>query len=291
MSLQTIVNGLLLGGMYAAVGVGFSLVWGVMNVINIAHGAMIMLGAYTTYWMSRLLGIDPLLTVPVSLLLFFGIGYLIQKNVINFVVKTGVFMTLILTYGLNIFLINVAYVLWKGDYRSLSTAYAGQGIDLGGVVIIPYGRLLIAAIALLVTYLLHLFLTKTKTGNAIRATALNKEAAQLVGINIGRIYGITYGLGSGLAAVAGSLMSSVFVITPVMGQPFIGKAFAIACLGGLGTMMGAVVGGLVLGLAETIGAAIIGPSFQNAIGFAVLVLILVLRPEGIMGKQFFAEVK
>lgn len=290
MSAQIIVNGLLLGGMYAAVGVGFSLVWGVMNVINISHGAMIMLGAYITYWVSRLYGINPFLTVPISMVLLFVLGYAIQKYIINFIVKSGIFMSLILTYGLNILLINVAFVLWKGDYRSVSSPFAGQGLEVAGVIV-PYGRLLIAVIALLATYLLHLFLTHTRTGNAIRATALNKEAAQLVGINIGQIYAITYGLASALAGLAGSLMSSVLVVTPLIGQPFIGKAFAIACLGGLGTMLGAVVGGLVLGLAETIGATIFGPRFQNAISFLVLVLILIIRPEGIIGKKFFAEIK
>jgi branched-chain amino acid transport system permease protein len=290
MSLQTIVNGLLLGGLYAAVGVGFSLVWGVMNVINLAHGAMIMLGAYTTYWVSRLYGIDPFLTVPLSMTLMFILGYLLQEHIINFVVKSGVFMTLILTHGMNIFLVNVAYILWKGDYRSISPAYAGQGLEVGGVII-PYVRLIIVVVALLLAFLLHLFLTYTKTGNAIRATALNKEAAQLVGINIGQIYAITFAIGSAMAGAAGSLMSSVLVVTPVIGNPFIGKAFAIACLGGLGTMLGAIVGGLVLGLAETVGAALIGPSFQHAISFIALVLILIIRPEGIMGKKFFAEVK
>lgn len=290
MSLQTIVNGLLLGGLYAAVGVGFSLVWGVMNVINLAHGAMIMLGAYTTYWVSRLYGIDPFLTVPLSMTFMFILGYLLQEHIINFVVKSGVFMTLILTHGMNIFLVNVAYILWKGDYRSISPAYAGQGLEVGGVIV-PYVRLIIVVVALLLAFLLHLFLTYTKTGNAIRATALNKEAAQLVGINIGQIYAITFAIGSAMAGAAGSLMSSILVVTPVIGNPFIGKAFAIACLGGLGTMLGAIVGGLVLGLAETVGAALIGPSFQHAISFIALVLILIVRPEGIMGKKFFAEVK
>ena len=288
MVLQIIINGLLLGGMYAAVGVGFSLVWGVMHVINIAHGAMIMMGAYITYFISTQFGLNPFLTVPVSIVFLFIFGYLIQKYIINRVMKTGIFMTLIMAYGLNILLINVAYIIFKADYRSIPTVFGGQGLEFAGVII-PYGRLVIVIIALLMTFLLQLFLTYSKTGNAIRATSLNKEAAQLVGINNKRIYAITYGLGAAMAGAAGSLMSASFVITPLFGAPFIGKAFAIACLGGLGTMTGAIVGGLILGLAETIGAAIFGPSFQTAISFGILVLILVIRPEGIMGKKFFAE--
>jgi branched-chain amino acid transport system permease protein len=261
-----------------------------MNVINLAHGAMIMLGAYVTYWISRLYGIDPFLTVPISMIALFALGYLLQEYIISFVIKSGVFMTLILTYGMNIFLINVAYVLWQGDYRSVNPTYAGAGLEIGNVII-PYVRLTVMVTALLLTYLLHLFLTHTKTGNAIRATALNKEAAQLVGIDIGRIYAVTFALSAAMAGAAGSLMSPIFVVTPVLGNIFIGKAFAVACLGGLGTMLGAIVGGMVLGLAETIGASILGPSFQHAIAFIVLVLILIIRPEGIIGKKFFAELK
>ncbi|HEX9118218.1 MAG TPA: branched-chain amino acid ABC transporter permease [Anaerolineae bacterium] len=286
MSMQTIVNGLLLGGLYAAVGLGFSLVWGVMNVINIAHGAIIMLGAYTSYWLFRLYGIDPFLTLPASMLLLFALGYVIQRYIINSVVKTGIFMTLIITWGLNLMLVNLALLLWKGDYRSVTTLYAGTGFQIGGVIV-PYIRVGVVVLALALTLALQLFLTRTRTGNAIIATALNKEAAQLVGVNIGHIYAITYGIGAALAAAAGTLMSSVFVITPVMGDPFIGKAFVVAILGGLGTATGAVVGGLVLGLAETIGGAVIGPSYQEAISFIVLVLVLVIRPQGIIGRKFF----
>ncbi len=290
MSPQVLVNGLLLGGLYAAVGVGFSLVWGVMNVINITHGSFLMLGAYTSYWLFRLYHVDPFLSLPVVMLLMFGLGYLLQKYIVNAVVKTGVFMTLIITYGMNLFFVNLALLLWKGDYRSVTPAYAGTGFQVGGIII-PYIRLVAAVLALVLTLLLQLFLSRTRVGNAILATALNKNAAQLVGIPIGRIYAITYGIGAALAGAAGALMSAVYVITPFMGEPFIGRAFVVACLGGLGTATGAVLGGMVLGLAETIGAAIIGPSYQEAISFIVLVLILILRPEGIIGRRFFAEVK
>ncbi len=290
MATQIVVNGLLLGGLYAAVGLGFSLVWGVMNVINIAHGGLIMLGAYVSYWLYRLYGIDPFLTLPVSMLVLFGIGYVVQRYVINRVVKTGVFMTLIITWGINLILINFALLMWKGDYRSVTMAYSGTGLHVGSVIV-PYVRVIVVLLALGLTLALQLFLSRTRTGNAIMATALNKEAAQIVGVNIGQIYAVTYGLGAALAAAAGTLMSPVFVITPVLGEAFIGKAFVVACLGGLGTATGAVIGGMVLGLAEAIGAAIAGPSYQQAISFIVLVLVLIFRPEGIIGRKFFAEVK
>jgi branched-chain amino acid transport system permease protein len=290
MSPQVIVNGLLLGGLYAAVGVGFSLVWGVMNVINITHGSFLMLGAYVSYWLFRLYHVDPFLSLPAVMLLMFGLGYLLQRYIVNAVVKTGVFMTLIITYGMNLFFVNLALLLWKGDYRSVTPEYPGTGLQIGGLII-PYIRLVAAVLAVVLTLLLQLFLSRTRVGNAILATALNKNAAQLVGIPIGRIYAITYGIGAALAGAAGALMSAIYVITPFMGEPFIGKAFVVACLGGLGTATGAILGGVVLGLAETIGGAIVGPSYQEAISFIVLVLILIVRPEGIIGRRFFAEVK
>jgi len=286
MLLQSIINGLLLGGMYAAVGVGFSLVWGVMNTVNIAHGAMIMLGAYATYWFSNYTGLDPFLIAPVAMVIMFVLGYLLQKYVINLTMKSGANMTLILTYGFNLFLVNMAYVLWKGDYRSIQSPYSGQAVEFGGLII-PSTRLIVFVIAILITLLLQFWLSHSKVGNAIRATSLNKDAAQLVGVNISWIYSITFGLGCGLAAVAGSLMSTNFVVTPNFGAPFIGKAFAIAVLGGLGSISGAILGGLMLGLAETIGALVFGPSFQTAIAFGILVIVLVVRPQGLLGKKFF----
>lgn len=290
MDAQSLLNGLLLGGVYACVGLGFSLVWGVTNVINLAHGALIMLGAYVTFWSYRGLGLDPFLSLPLAMLAMGLLGYAIQRYLVNLVVKSGVFMTLILTFGLQLILIDSALFLFSGDYRAVTPSYGGAGFELGGVVV-PYVRLAIFLISLLLTYALHLFMTRTRTGNAIRATALNKDAAQLVGVDIGRIYAVTFALGAALAGAAGSLLSTLYTITPVMGQPLLGKAFVIACLGGLGTMWGSLVGGLILGIAETAGAATIGPAYQQALSFGLLVLILAVRPEGIVGKKFFAEVK
>jgi len=290
MDLQSLVNGILLGGVYACVGIGFSLVWGVTNVINLAHGAMITLGAYVTFWAYQGLGLDPFLSIPLAMLAMGALGYGIQRYLVNLVVRTGVFMTLILTFGVQLVLIDTALFLFSGDYRAVTPSYGGAGLDLGAVVV-PYVRLAIFGIGLLLTFVLHLFMTRTRTGNAIRATALNRDAAQLVGVDIGRIYAVTFAIGGALAGAAGALLSTLYTITPVMGQPLLGKAFVIACLGGLGTMWGSLIGGLILGLAETVGAVTIGPAYQQALSFGLLVVILVVRPEGIVGQKFFAEVK
>jgi branched-chain amino acid transport system permease protein len=287
---QALVNGLLLGGVYASVGLGFSLVWGVTNVINLAHGVMITLGAYVTFWAYRGLGLDPFLSLPLAMLAVGLLGYGIQRYLVNLVVRSGVFMTLILTFGLQLVLIDAALFAFSGDYRAVTPSYGGTGVEVAGVVI-PYVRVAIFAISLGLTWALHLFMTRTRTGNAIRATALNRDAAQLVGVDIGGIYATTFAIGAALAGAAGSLLSTLYTITPVMGQPLLGKAFVIACLGGLGTMWGSLIGGLILGLAETAGAATVGAAYQQAISFGLLVLILAVRPEGIAGRKFFAEVK
>lgn len=290
MSLQVLVNGLLLGGVYAVVGVGFSLTWGVLNIINIAHGAMVMLGAYATFFLFTSLGIDPFLTIPLSAGVLFVFGYVVQRVLISRVIPHGVFMTLVLTFGLSLFLVDMALVLFSGDYRSVSPSYAGAGLLIGDTVV-PYQRAGAFAVAVVCVAGLQLFLARTRIGRAIRATALNRDAAQMVGVDVWHIYAVTFGIGAAMAGVAGSLLSMLVTVTPVMGNVFIGKSFVIATLGGLGTVQGALVGGLLLGLAESLGAGIFGSSYQQGIGFAILLVVLVLRPQGLMGKAFFAELK
>ncbi|MBI2874199.1 MAG: branched-chain amino acid ABC transporter permease [Firmicutes bacterium] len=286
---QYAVNILFLAGIYGCVGLGFSLVYGVMNIINLAHGSLIMMGAYTTFWLFTSYGIDPFLSIPLSAVLFFMIGYFIQGAIINRVMKTGIFMIMILTYGIEIILVNLALYLWKANYRSVAPAYSGNILELGSITI-PYLKLAILAATVLITVCVYLFINKTKTGMAIQATSLNRYSAQLVGIDIHRIYNITYGVSTALAATAGALIASVYPIFPSMEGPFLGKAFVIAVLGGLGNMAGALVGGLGLAVAETVGSLVFGASYQNVTAFAVFVIILVLRPYGLVGKRFFAEI-
>lgn len=288
--LQNIINGLLLGGLYAGVALGFSLVWGVMNVINLAHGAFIMIGAYVTFWIYYFFKIDPFITIPFSMAFTFLLGYLVQRYIINLVVRAQVFMVFILTFGIEIFLMNLSNLICTADFRSVTPSYSGAGINLGGILV-PYIRLAICFIALFLTYLLNLFLNKTKTGNAIKATSLDKEAAQLVGVHIGKIYTMTFALSAAVAGAAGSLIAIIVAISPYMGGVYTFKAALIACLGGLGSIPGVIAGGLVVGMAETMGSQFISPGYKEFIGFVLLVFILIMRPEGIMGKKFFAVIK
>lgn len=287
---QNIINGLLLGGLYAAVALGFSLVWGVMNVINLAHGAFIMIGAYVTFWIFYFFNVDPFLTIPASMAVTFGMGYLLQKYIINLIVRTQVFMVFILTFGLEILLMNITNLVCTADFRSITTSYSGAGFSLGAITI-PYIRLGIGGLAILLTVLLSLFLAKTKMGNAIKATSLNKEGAQLVGVDIGKIYTITFAISAATAGAAGSLLGNIVAISPYMGGTYTFKAALIVCLGGLGSIPGVIAGGLVVGIAETMGSYLISPGYKEFVSFVLLVVILAVRPQGLMGKKFYAVIQ
>ncbi|MEE9306842.1 MAG: branched-chain amino acid ABC transporter permease [Spirochaetia bacterium] len=286
MVLQAVINGILFGAVYATIGIGFSLVWGVMNIINVAHGSFIMIGAYLSYTLYAVLGVDPFLSIPLVMAVLFGLAYVIQKFVLNRVVRGSVFITLTFTFGLQILIANVCLLIWSADYRSVKLPYSSAGFQIGGVVV-PLVRLGIFAVALVLTGLFYLFMRKTKTGIAINATALNFEGAKTVGIDVYNIYAITFGVSAALAGAAGCLISPIMSVNPFVGGPLVGKAFVISILGGLGSTIGALAGGMVLGLVETVGTVFISSSYQELLGFSVLVLVLVFRPQGLLGKRFY----
>lgn len=289
MSLQVIINGLVLGGLYACVGLGFSLVYGVMRIVNLAHGAMIMLGAYVAYLLFYLWGVDPFLSMIPAMAVLYAGGYIVQRFLINPVIEDDPRTSMILTFGFQWLPINAALVASKGDYLVITTSYTGRGFSFASLVL-PYARLGVILLAIVSTIALQFFMSRTKLGNAIKATALNRLGAQLCGVDIQGIYATTFAIGAALAAIAGSAAAMVYTITPWIGQPLVGRAFVVTVLGGLGSLAGPLVGGLILGLAETCGAAIIGTGYQEAISFIILVVILAVRPQGVLGKRFFGGV-
>jgi branched-chain amino acid transport system permease protein len=286
MILQAILNGVLFGAVYICIGSGFSLVWGVMNIINLAHGSFIMLGAYITYTLFTYAKIDPFLTLPFSMIALYFIGYACQRYLLNYIIRASIFITLTFTFGLQILIANVALLIWTANFKSAAPGYSGDGIVLGNLVF-PYIRCAIFFIALILTLLFYLLMAKTKTGKAINATALNLEGAKTVGVDVAVIYARTMGISAALGGAAGTLIAPIMTITPFIGGPLVGKAFVVAILGGLGGTMGAFVGGLVLGLAEQIGSLYFSSGYQEAIGFIVLVVVLIFRPQGIVGKRFY----
>lgn len=281
--LQDLVNGLLAGGILAVVALGFSLVWGIMNIINLAHGAFIMLGAYLTYTLFTALHVDPFVSVPISFALMFAFGYLVQKYVINYVARAPVLTTFLLTFGLSLLLVNVALLIWTGDARAVSPEYTGANFSAGPVTV-PWVKLWTLLYALAITGLIQWWLTRSRLGRAIRATSMDVGAAQLSGVRVAHVYAFVFALGAGLAGAAGSLLSLSYSLNPEMGEPFIIKAFVCCVLGGLGSVEGALIGGLVYGILESFGSQYVGTGYQDAVALVVLVLLLIVRPTGILGK-------
>jgi branched-chain amino acid transport system permease protein len=280
---QDLVNGILAGGIFAVVALGFSLVWGIMNIINLAHGAFIMLGAYTAYVLFSTWHVDPFLSLPVAFVLLFALGYALQRYMINFVVRAPILTTFLLTFGLSLLIVNIALLIFHGDIKGIETSYSGSNFSIGPVTV-AWTKLWTLVAALAITALMQAFLTRTRTGRAIRATSMDIGAAQLSGVRVAHLYAIVFGLGAGLAGMAGVLISLSYGIQPSMGDPFIITAFVVCVLGGLGTVQGALVGGLVYGVLIAFGSQYIGSGLQDAVALIVLLIVLIFRPNGILGK-------
>lgn len=283
LAVQVLVNGLLLGGVYGIMALGMSLIWGVMRIINVAHGALIMLGAYFTFWTFTAWGWDPFLSLPATIVVFFGLGYAIQRFVLNLIVRAQLFLSLLITFGLGVVMENLARLAWSSDLRQVTPAYQGAHLDFAGLTV-PYVRLWVFLTAAGLSVLFLLLLERSKLGRAIRATAQELRAAQLSGVPVGHVYAVTFGLSAALAGAAGALWGVLYPITPTMGGALTLKTFAVNVLGGLGTMLGPLVGGVVLGVVESFTATYLGPTYANVLSFGLLVLVLSVRPKGILGR-------
>lgn len=279
MLLQGIVSGLLAGGLYAMVALGMALIFGVMRVINVAHGTLLMLGAYTTFWLFSLYGINPFLSLLISFPLIFLVGLILQQFFVYRVVNAPELSSLLLTFGLSIFIVNIAMMAWTADYRSVEYL---TGSFLLGPVAVSKPRLVVFVFALAITWLAFLFLNLTKTGKAIRATSQQRDLAQVCGINVRKIDLITFGLAAGLAGAGGSLISVMFSVFPEMGQIYVFKSFLVIVLGGAGNYPGAFLGGLILGLTEGLASLFLSAQLSEVIAYILLVLILLVRPTGLL---------
>ncbi|HEY9287585.1 MAG TPA: branched-chain amino acid ABC transporter permease [Candidatus Dormibacteraeota bacterium] len=282
---QQVILGLLLGGIYVAVALGFSLVWGILNIVNLAHGALVMVGAYITWTLFAHLHVDPFLSLPVDALALFVIGYVLQRGVINRIIRAPLLFTFLLTFGLNLVIVSVLLLIFTADFRSVTPSYSGAGLHLGSVVI-PYIRLAGLIVAFILAGVLWLLLNRTRIGAGILAVGADRDAAQLVGIDLRHAYALTFGIGAAFAGVAGGIISTFQSITPNAGDPYTLQAFAVVILGGLGRVSATIAGGLVFGLIEVLGQSApgLGSGYANAIAFVVLVLVLVVRPRGLLGR-------
>lgn len=281
--LQVLTNGILQGGLYAIMALGLALVWGVLNIVNLAHGAFIMVGAYISWYTFTWLGLDPFLGLPLTALIMFILGYGVQRGILNLIARAPMFNTLLVTFGLEVVLTYLAQLVFSADFRTINPSYAGQNISVAGLTI-PLVRLGTFGSAILLTLLMWYFLLRTRLGRAIRATAQNLSAARLHGVEPRHLYAVTFGLGLALAGAAGGLYGMVSQINPYIGATLTVKSFAIAIIGGLENPLGVIVGGLVLGLIEALATLYIGPTFSDVASFSVLVLVLILRPSGLLGR-------
>ncbi len=281
--LQAAVNGLLLGGVYGLVSVGLTLIFGVMRIVNFAHGEFLMLGMYAAYWLGVLFGVHAYLAlVPVGVLLF-GAGVLIQWLLIRRVLGQADEAEILLTVGLAAFFQGIALFVWGADYRTIPTPLATASVAVGPVYF-SVARLIAFFVALLLAGGLFLLLGRTDLGKAMRAAAENREVALLLGIDTGRIYLVAFGIGTGLVGIAGGLMTPVLPTFPTVGTLFTLTAFVVVVLGGMGDVGGAMLGGAIIGITEALIATYVALDLAPLATFLIFIAILVVRPQGLFGK-------
>lgn len=282
--LQNLVNGLLLGGLYVCIAIGFSLIWGVLNIINLIHGSLIVLGSYIAFYAFTWFGISPFIAPLFVMPMMFVLGYALQRGVLNRVIGKPVLMTLTLTFGIDLVLNNLMLSAFTANFRRVVFPEPFKTLDIAGMII-PMDRVFAMLLALFLTLLFYLLLNGSRTGRAIVAVRNDRDAAVLMGVNVKQIYAITFGIGAAFAGAAGALLSAVFPISPISSNLYLGKAFVIVVLGGLGSIEGVVIGGLALGIIESLGVMVAGTEHSILIGFLVLLAVLVVKPTGIAGKQ------
>jgi branched-chain amino acid transport system permease protein len=281
--LQTLVAGVLKGGLYALIGLGMTLIMGVMGIINLAHGQMMMVAMYITFVLCHYMGLDPYLTLLISMPSLFLLGVLIQKLLLNPLMKVESILPenqVLMTVGIGMVLTEIARFIFTSNYLSVKTSYSSSAIFVGGISF-SVALTIAFVFACALTLLLFWFLIKTDLGRSIRAVSQDGEAAQLMGINAERIKVITMGIGAGLVAAAGSLLLPIYYLFPDIGGPFTRRAFVITILGGLGSTVGAIFGGLTLGLAEAFSSTYVGMEFEDMTGLIIFVLVLLFLPGGL----------
>ncbi len=278
---QALLAGLLTGMLYALIAVGFALIFGVVRVFNLSHGEFIVIAGYISYWLWSLKGVDPLLSIPISMLLLSIIGGSIKK-IMEGVKEPFELNTIVFTFGLTLFLENLMLSLWSGDYRLIAANYLDQSISILGVST-SLGRFLAFTVSLVAIALLHCFFKKTYLGLAMRATSQERDAASLMGINIKKIDLYAFSIGAALAGIAGPLFASIHYVYPSAGLEVTIIALVVTIFGGVGEIRGIILGGLILGISEAFTVALLGFQWRELAGFAMLIILLLLRPYGLLG--------
>lgn len=282
MFLQLLVSGLLLGCIYSLISMGLSMIWGVMGIVNFAHGACVMLAMYVAFWANVLIRLDPLLATPFAAITLFLLGLMIYYLVIRHVVEGPYVSRLLATFGLGSFLVNLAHFLWTPNFRTIPTSMVHGVINLKGVLIeIP--KLASSVGSVLVAILVYWFIKRTRTGQAIQAISTDRMGAALMGIPLEKIMALSFGLGIACAGAAGSLLATFYYIFPDVAALFVLIALVSVALGGFGSIEGAFLGAVILGIVETVGGFYVGPAYKYALMFIVYLIIVMVRPQGLLG--------
>lgn len=283
---QSLASGILVGALYGLAAVGLSLVFGVTKILNVSHGELLMLGGYTSFWLFTLMGVDPFASIPLSMFALVLIGLIVYQFIFSRLIKLPtedkIRTSLLVGFGLGLILQNMALRLWTADNRGITPSYAGAALTVLGVRL-PYVRVASLVVAFVFLVALQLFLQKTYTGKAIRATAQDWEAATLMGINVYRVYLLSFVLGAALAGAAGTLVAVGYSVEPVMGLHWTLKALIVLVMGGIGSIAGTLVGGLILGVAESAAAVWISGNYRHVVGLVIFILVLLVRPQGLFG--------
>ena len=285
-ALTLAISAILLAGFYAAMAYGLGLIYGVLRIVNLAHGGILMASAYLTWQLFTRFGIDPYLSIPIAVVVFFIVGVAIYSLLVRFLPRgpAGAVQSLLLLFGVWLIIRNLAYLLFTGNDQSIRTSYATSSVTILGAHY-SLNRVVVFGFSVVALLVLHLFLTRTYWGKAIRAVAQNAESSTLVGIDVERVYLLTFGLGTALAGLAGLLASTLFGFNPSFGASELLRSFVIIVLGGLGSIVGIALGAAVLAFAEVFSIYLVPSYLTSAVGFVLLVVVLVLRPGGLLGQR------
>jgi branched-chain amino acid transport system permease protein len=276
------MNGIVIGSGYALIAIGLTMIFGLMGIVNFAHGEFYMIGGFVAYYLVQLLGLNFFLSLVIAIAIVMALGLVFDKVIFAPLQGKPIITTALVTIGLSIFLQNMTLYLFGATPKTIPSPFPRMPLKIGSLFI-TQERVFATVLTFAIIIGMHLFLKKTKAGKALRATFQVKEAAALVGINISRVYALTFAAGVGLSATAGALLGSIFYITPTIGGNATLKAFIVVILGGMGSFPGAIVGGLTLGIAESLGAGFISSAYKDAIGFVIVVILLLFRPQGLFG--------
>jgi len=281
--LQAIVTGLLTGLIYALIAAGLSLIFGLMNIVNFAHGEHLMLSMFSSFWLWSLLGLDPVFSIPITILMMAFCGVLTHYFLIRFILKAKMLIQICATFGLSIFIRALAQFLWTPDFRTVDKPLLEGRIEIANVFI-GQPQFFASLVCLVAFLMLYLFVSKTETGLALQATAQDREAAEILGIPSNKMFALGWAIGLGCVGVAGGMMTNYFFIFTDVGVNFALFAFVAVALGGFGSIVGCLYAGIIIGLVESLGGLLIDPSFKLLYVFAIYLAVVICRPQGLFGR-------